>query len=113
MPIYEYQCQACGDVSEVMQKFDAAAPEECEKCRKGPLAKLLSKTAFILKGNGWYVTDFRGDKKPAAAKPEGGVSADAKPAAAETKTETKTESKPTSGDAPAAPAKPSSTPASS
>jgi putative FmdB family regulatory protein len=60
VPIYEYQCQACGDVSEVMQKFDAAPPDECEKCHKGPLAKLLSKTAFVLKGNGWYVTDFRG-----------------------------------------------------
>lgn len=85
-----------------MQKFDAPAPEECAKCHKGPLAKLLSKTAFVLKGNGWYVTDFRsgGDKKAAPAKTDGGTGGEPKPGEskpeakpAETKTETKTETK--------------------
>lgn len=95
MPIYEYQCQACGGVSEVMQKFDAPAPDECEKCHKGPLAKLLSKTAFVLKGNGWYVTDFRGggDKKAAPSKEGGG--GESKPA--EAKSESKTDAKPSPG----------------
>ncbi len=112
MPIYEYQCQACGGVNEVMQKFDAAAPDECEKCHKGPLTKLISKTAFVLKGNGWYVTDFRGggDKKAAPVKSEGGSgggeakSAEAKPAADASKSSESSGSSGSSGTSSAAPA---------
>lgn len=63
MPIYEYECKACQHVDEVMQKFDAAAPEACTACGKGPLVKLMSRSGFILKGGGWYVTDFRGGNK--------------------------------------------------
>jgi len=64
VPIYEFECKSCGAVQEVMQKISDPAPAECPACKQGPLVKLLSRTAFILKGNGWYVTDFRdGGKK--------------------------------------------------
>lgn len=69
MPIYEYECKACGDIAEVMQKMSDPAPEACPACHKGPLVKIMSRTAFVLKGEGWYVTDFRDKKKP-AAKPD-------------------------------------------
>lgn len=59
MPIYEYQCNACGKVNEVMQKIGAEAPAACDACSSGPLSKILSRSGFILKGSGWYATDFR------------------------------------------------------
>jgi putative FmdB family regulatory protein len=72
MPIYEYECKSCSTVQEVLQKISDPAPAECPSCHKGPLVKLLSRTGFILKGNGWYVTDFRdGGKKAASGASEG------------------------------------------
>ena len=67
MPIYEYECKSCSTVQEVLQKISDPAPAECPSCHKGPLVKLLSRTGFILKGNGWYVTDFRDGGKKAAS----------------------------------------------
>ncbi len=68
MPIYEFECKACGDVQEVMQKLSDPQPTECPSCHGGPLVKLMSRTGFILKGGGWYVTDFRdGGKKPSSS----------------------------------------------
>lgn len=66
VPIYEYRCQSCGSVKEMMQKISDPAPDSCPSCAQGPMIKLMSKTGFILKGTGWYVTDFRdSNKKPA------------------------------------------------
>lgn len=70
MPIYEYECKSCGDLQEVMQSVGASAPPSCEKCQaSGTLEKKMSRTGFILKGAGWYVTDFRGgsQKTPPAS----------------------------------------------
>ncbi len=66
MPIYEYQCDACGETTEVMQKFSDAPLSECPSCG-GPMHKLMSMNSFQLKGSGWYVTDYAG-KKGAADK---------------------------------------------
>lgn len=60
MPIYEYQCGKCGKVFEIFQKISDKPLTECNEC-KGKLSKLISNCAFHLKGNGWYVTDY---KKP-------------------------------------------------
>jgi putative FmdB family regulatory protein len=64
MPIYEYQCAACGQVVERWQKVSDAPLNECPTCG-GSLHKLISSCAFHLKGSGWYVTDYAG--KNAAA----------------------------------------------
>ena len=64
MPLYEYRCESCGDVFEIIHKISEAAPTKCEKCGKGPMERLLSKSSFALKGNGWYVTDFKGGTPP-------------------------------------------------
>ena len=53
MPIYEYRCGACGDEFEVIQKFAEGPLKRCAKCG-GALEKLLSRSAFLLKGGGWY-----------------------------------------------------------
>jgi len=59
MPIYEYQCQACGHRLETMQRFSDAPLTDCPECGAAQLRKLVSAAAFQLKGTGWYVTDFR------------------------------------------------------
>ncbi|MGD8836928.1 MAG: zinc ribbon domain-containing protein [Desulfobacteraceae bacterium] len=59
MPIYEYQCSQCGKLEEVIQKFSDKPLEKCRHC-SGKLQKLISQSAFHLKGTGWYVTDYAG-----------------------------------------------------
>jgi len=64
MPIYEYQCEACGKRIEVLQKISDEPKRECQACGEHALKKKVSAVAFRLKGSGWYETDFKtGDKK--------------------------------------------------
>lgn len=57
MPIYEYQCQSCGERTEAIQSYDDPPLAVCPHCG-GPLTKLMSAPAFQFKGTGWYVTDY-------------------------------------------------------
>ena len=67
MPIYEYECINCGNKLEVLQKFNEKPLVTCPQCG-GRLHKLISQSSFILKGNGWYATDYaRNDRKKEAA----------------------------------------------
>jgi len=64
MPIYEYQCEACGHKLEKLQKLSDDPLKLCPDCEKPEMKKLISAVAFRLKGSGWYETDFKtGDKK--------------------------------------------------
>ncbi len=64
MPIYEYECKACGHRLEKIQKFSDEPLKDCPVCSKPELTKLVSAAAFRLKGGGWYETDFKsGGKK--------------------------------------------------
>lgn len=65
MPIYEYQCDACGRQTEVLQKISDSPLTDCPACGQPSLRKLVSRAGFQLKGTGWYVTDFRNGQKPA------------------------------------------------
>ena len=75
MPLYEYQCDNCGERFERIRKFsDPPLDEPCPKCG-GPIRKLLSSPAIQFKGKGWYVTDYakgsgggRGEKKSEESK---------------------------------------------
>ncbi len=58
MPIYEYQCAACGQIVEKWQKISEEPLTTCS-CG-GSLNKLISNCSFSLKGSGWYVTDYAG-----------------------------------------------------
>ena len=64
MPIYEYQCQACQHQMETLQKISDDPLRVCPACNEPALKKLVSASAFRLKGGGWYETDFKtGSKK--------------------------------------------------
>ena len=64
MPIYEYQCQACGNEHEALQKMSAEPLVTCPACDEPELKKKISAAGFRLKGSGWYETDFKnGNKK--------------------------------------------------
>lgn len=87
MPIYEYQCQACGTALEVVQRITESPLKTCTSCGKDALEKLISASAFHLKGGGWYSDLYSstskggGDKSPAKpAESGGGDKAAAKPA---------------------------------
>jgi len=67
MPYYEYQCQTCGHKLEAMQRITDDPLRTCPSCG-GKLNKLISNTSFILKGTGWYATDYA--KKSMSPKPE-------------------------------------------
>jgi len=61
MPIYEYECSECGQIEEAFQKMSDPPLSICKHC-KGSLHKILSQSSFHLKGSGWYVTDYGGNK---------------------------------------------------
>lgn len=63
MPIYEYQCDACGHKLEKLQKISDDRLRDCPACDQPKLTKLVSAAAFRLKGAGWYETDFKTGKK--------------------------------------------------
>jgi putative FmdB family regulatory protein len=63
MPIYEYQCQACGRRHEAIQRLADPVLTVCPDCG-GALKKLVSSPAFQFKGTGWYATDYANKKGP-------------------------------------------------
>ena len=58
MPLYEYECDACGQRFEVIQKFSDPAPAACRLCGKGPVHRQASSPAIQFKGSGFYITDY-------------------------------------------------------
>ena len=76
MPIYEYQCKNCDHTLETIQKISEKPLRKCPECGKSALEKLISATAFRLKGDGWYETDFKsGNKRNVAGDKESKSSA--------------------------------------
>ena len=95
MPIYAFQCQACGHQFDRLQKLSDADPTDCPACAQARVTRKLTAPSFRLAGGGWYETDFKKDgKRNLAEKGEGGTAKSDTPAA------------PTAAAAPAAPAAP-------
>ena len=110
MPIYAFECDACGHNFERLQKLSDADPTICPECGAEQVRRQLTAPQFRLAGGGWYETDFKkegdkkrnlagegssggsaspgsgesktGDSKPADAKPASGKPAESKPAPA-------------------------------
>ncbi|MCF8719848.1 FmdB family zinc ribbon protein [Nitrospina gracilis] len=83
MPIYEYECETCGTTFELMQSINAKAPKQCEvpKCKGKPRRK-ISASGFILKGSGWYATDYPSESRKKGWQQESGQGAGAEAPAA-------------------------------
>jgi putative FmdB family regulatory protein len=117
MPVYEYQCSACSHAFEEWQKIKDPPIKTCPKCGKDAVERLISQTAFMLKGGGWYKDLYSSSKGNGAAESGGSsASSDGKSDKTETKSDgKKTESKPStdSGSSSAASSSSSSTPSSS
>jgi putative FmdB family regulatory protein len=62
MPIYAYRCTTCGHAKDVLRKISDPPLSICPACGAATFAKQVTAAGFQLKGSGWYVTDFRGDK---------------------------------------------------
>ena len=65
MPTYEYECGSCHRTFEVRQRISEPSLTTCDECG-GPVHRLLSATPFILKGGGWYVTDYPSESRKKA-----------------------------------------------
>jgi putative FmdB family regulatory protein len=97
MPLYEYECSACGHVFEVIRKFSDPPEEKCPKCG-GAVQKRQSAPAFQFKGTGWYVTDYARSGTTEGKASAEGKTEDKKGAAGETagKSESSTDGSSTS-----------------
>ena len=106
MPLYEYECEACGHRFERIQKFSDTPLEQCPKCG-GAVHKLQSAPAFQFKGSGWYITDYARKDSAAESKTStasgGETTADAK---TDAKSETKTDAAPAASETKATKANP-------
>lgn len=77
MPIYEYKCNACQREFEYQQRMSDPEKTECEACGASALERLISRTAFQLKGGGWYkdlYSSTKPESKPSAGSGGGGSS---------------------------------------
>ncbi len=83
MPIYEYQCTACGQTVEKWQKLSEDPLTVCTACG-GSLHKIISNCAFHLKGSGWYVTDYAGGRANSATSDTSPATGEGSPAASST-----------------------------
>ena len=80
MPIYEYECSKCCQITEALQKFSEPPLKDCTHC-SGRLKRLMSISSFHLKGSGWYVTDYAGKKassQPSKSSSEGSANKEEK-----------------------------------
>jgi putative FmdB family regulatory protein len=79
MPIYEYTCKACGHEFEVIQKINDKPIRKCEACGRLKAERHISQTSFLLKGTGWYTTDYAGHKAHGGSDGESSPSASSSP----------------------------------
>ncbi len=109
MPIYAFECTACGHQFDRLQKLSDADPSECPACGKASLRRQMTAPSFRLAGSGWYETDFKGDKDTKRNLAGDGKDA-AKPEKSDSAAKTDAPASKSGGDATAA--KPAATPAS-
>jgi putative FmdB family regulatory protein len=119
MPLYEYKCQSCGEIFEIIQKFSDTPLTVHEKCG-GAVERLISTSALMFKGSGWYVNDYgkgnskdpkpkstdsNGESKPATGKESSSSSSDSSSKTESSTTKSDTASKTESSPAKSSPSK--------
>ncbi len=85
MPLYDYDCAACGRRFEVIHGVHAPEPTACPLCGKGPVRKAITAAAVHYKGSGWAKKERRATTSGASKSGSDGAGGeDASPAAAAT-----------------------------
>jgi putative FmdB family regulatory protein len=79
MPLYDYDCSACGRRFEVIHGIDGPSPEQCPLCGKGPVRKAFAAPAIHFKGSGWAKKERRAAAKPSTASSGDGGDGDTTP----------------------------------
>ena len=97
VPTYEYECPKCPRVFEVRQRITEPALTTCDRCG-GPIHRLLSPAPFILKGGGWYVTDYPSEARKQATKSESSSSDSSSPSSTTPAAEKSSTSTPTTSE---------------
>lgn len=110
MPTYEYRCDACDCGFEVEKRMSDPVAEACPACGSDRTHRLISQSSFVLKGSGWYVTDYARKDKGAGGSGTHGKPAPAKPAETTAPAPAPAAEAPAASPAPAAP--PAAAPAS-
>jgi putative FmdB family regulatory protein len=109
MPLYEYQCDACGQRFEKIRKFSDPPLDACPSCG-GTVQKLMSAPAFQLKGTGWYITDYA--KKDSGVSTGSSSSKDDKPGKADDSSTKASDKTPGAGESTPAASSPTTSSAS-
>jgi len=92
MPVYEYECLKCKKRHEIMQRITENPLTDCPECA-GKMKKIISSTTFVLKGTGWYATDYADGKTSSSDSKTKKASDTTSESKSENKTETKAEKK--------------------
>jgi putative FmdB family regulatory protein len=106
MPIYEFECAACGNRFDRLQKLSDPDPTVCPNCRAERVSRRLTAPSFRLSGSGWYETDFKKDSDKKRNLTDKGEAT--KPASESAKSEPAAKPAPASDVAKSPPAKPKS-----
>ena len=99
MPIYEYKCNKCG-VFEAIQGIKQAPLRKCPTC-KSKVERQMSRGSFILKGSGWYATDYAKKSTPSGTDSDSTSTTEKPPTNGTTATSSDSASKPANESKPA------------
>src|SRR5438093_1840553 len=110
VPTYEYECEKCRRVFEVRQRISEPALTTCDQCG-GAVKRLLSAAPFILKGEGWYVTDYPSESRKKALESEKSGGTTAKKEATTSSSSSSDASSSSTGTSPTTPTSGSAAPA--
>jgi putative FmdB family regulatory protein len=58
VPLYDYQCRKCNEVTEVRHGFKETFEGSCPKCG-GEMARVFNPAGIVFKGSGFYINDSR------------------------------------------------------
>jgi len=92
MPIYEYECSACGHLFEEWQKIADPPVRKCPKCAKRKVQRLVSASAFHLKGGGWYTDGYGSSSKNSSTSKDSSPSKNSSSSKTKKKTSSKSDS---------------------
>ena len=79
MPLYDYRCRTCSNVTEVRHGFRETYDGSCPNCGSDDLARVFNPAGIVFKGSGFYLTDSRKAAEAAKSSPSGSGKASAEP----------------------------------